>query len=141
MIINELRKKVKEKLDGLVEDGHLKQVIDQTKKFDLLKNVAVDYPVACIVSPAFTSELLDTGSNLRTFEFPIIVVNRDTEDEYAVDELKEVISDVFDRDYTLGGVANGGITPAASSATPETHNTKEYIIFVINISARVTVDV
>lgn len=142
MVISELRKKVREKLDGLVEEGHLKQVIDQTIEFNLLEKVVANYPVAFVVSPSFTSELLDTGNNLRTYTFPIVVILRGTEvDGYIVDELKEVISDAFDKDYTLGGVANGGITPAASPSSVENHNSKSYIVFVVTISARVTVQV
>ena len=102
------------------------------------------YPAAILSTPSVESDELSNGENLRTYLYEILfIVNGDDVPSVDyVEELMDAIFTEFDTNFTLGGVADGGVAPAMTQAVPViTAGDQSKIIFSINIHAKESVTI
>jgi len=140
MIAATLRNKIKAKLDTLVTSNDLSLVLNRSFKHHPLADPnLVKFPAAIVQPPSFESTELDTATNERTYTFDIVIVMKgdDISDIDAVETLAETIANAFDDDHTLGGTAQGGVSPAVSPIEQDEFNGKQLVMFVVTIKPRV----
>jgi hypothetical protein len=75
------------------------------------------YPLA-VVSPAdIQSEVIDSNNNRRTYTYEILVMQKGENLQSSTDleNIRQTIMDLFDKDLTFGGIADGGILPSSTT--------------------------
>lgn len=137
-IATTVKNAVKTKLDALKTAGTLKTVVVDDFKTDAISEKDIPaFPAAVLSSPACDGETEDNRDNTRIYTFEIMIVQKGENISSAndIEELAEAILDSFDNDPTLGGAAQGGVAPAASS-TPVTNGEKNYIAFTVTLKIK-----
>lgn len=136
--IRKVREKIVENLQTLVDAKDIAQVRSQSFGFDLLGSPSIKaYPVVFVTSPAFDAELLDSSRVIRSYDFILDVVctGSQTQSDYFIDELKEKIADLFDKDFTLDGEALEVQSVGSVAASTEISG-KRYIHFAMNLEVK-----
>ena len=125
-------------LNALVTAGTLKaaQEIDYSK--DALSADYSAFPVAILGMSSVVSQMEENVSNLRTYEFPILILQQgeNINAQTDIEDLRDAILNKFDTDYTLQGTAEGATEPTASPAFTAGTPDKAVIYFVITIKAK-----
>jgi hypothetical protein len=138
MSLATIKAAIKSNLDELVADEVLGGATISELKQDPLKNDTPSFPHAYLTPPSIGSEVSDNRTNIRTYTFDIMVLFQ-AENLASTTELEEKIEAIiekFDNDPTLGGTAQGGVLPVASSPEPLQHMSKELILVVVQIEAK-----
>jgi len=135
-----LRTKIKAILDTLVTSGDLSLVLNRSFKVHPLADPNLtSFPAVILQPPSFESIELDTATNERTYTFDMVVIMKgdDITSIDQIESLAETISNAFDDDFTLGGVAEGGVSPAVSPIEQDEFNGAQLVTFVVTIKPRV----
>jgi hypothetical protein len=138
-VINDVKNKIKDKLDTLVGTSLGTVLISDIKK-DPLDMEVFTYPAAFIMPPALGSSARLTNKELiRELTFSIMVVLKmdDVINTQQVEDLMQAMVDVLDNSITLDNVAIAGVTPTTSFPEPFIHNGNSLIVFDILCKARV----
>ena len=129
---------VKTRLDALVIGGTLAGATITDIKKDPLSSEFGAYPHAFLMPPAIESSALDNRTNLRTYNFSIMVLYN-AENISGTTDLEtsiEAILNAFDNDPTLSGSGMGGMEPVSSAPEPFQHGGKDLIMVIIELKAR-----
>lgn len=132
-----IKKAAAQVLKGLVSSGTIKgyQMQDYIKNMQDL--VFPSLPWAVLSTPsAVDSKIEYNASNMRTYQFDILVVARyeDTQSPIDVETLMDQVMLAFDETITLLGVANCGLEPAI--VQKGTINTGERNLICFNVRIR-----
>ncbi len=116
----------------------LKAYLVQDFRENLLENDLPAYPCAILMPPAVDSVEESRQTNLRTYTFDIVVVQKkeNLSGTNAIGELIEAIIDEFDNDPTLGGTATGGVPPGSSVPDEVTSADGTFIVFAVTLRPR-----
>ena len=120
----------------------LGSIINDDFKPDVLSKDFPSFPAAIITTPSFTSNIDDSQTVMRMYEFQILVVMNGENDVSAmsVAELGETITDILDDDPTLKGKDDQSVVvftePAMSQALTLNTTDKTYIVFTITVKAQ-----
>lgn len=128
--IQTVKASIKTELDTLVTATTLAAAVTQEVKEDPFKNDYPAYPIAVLTPPSIESTVLDNATNLRTYEFGVVLIFK-PENLESTTELEQTIEAVlnhFDDHVTLDGVASGGVEPAASAPAPLDYMGKQFIV-------------
>lgn len=141
--IQTAKNKIVTMLQTLERAETLREVVVQDLKKDPLSRDFASYPVAVITPPSLDqSEVLDNRSNVRTYQFAIVVLmkpeNFDTTTD--VENLQETIINLFDNDPTLSGNADAGLEPAFSRPYPLNHAGRDLVFFEIYLRVKIRKD-
>ena len=133
-----IKTQIVKNLNDLVDSGDLGFVDELDLSKDPFDQRYPKYPVALIGMSSFESEEKDNQTNLRTYIFPILILQKGENIELPVDmeDLRDALANKFDSDFTLGGTAIGAIRPAASTAYTASTPDKKIIYFVLTIKAQ-----
>lgn len=139
-LASNIKNAIKAHLDNLVNTGVLGTAIEYDLSKDPLSDAKLTslWPVALLGMDKTSSEYLTNRANFRTYEFPIMVIQRyNNLDNKSTDieDLKDLILFEFDNDPTLGGNASmvdAAATPLPAISTPD----KTYVLFLVNIIAK-----
>lgn len=137
--INDVKNKVKEKLDTLVPASLGTVLITDIKK-DPLDMEVFTYPAAFIMPPALgASSRLTNKELIRELTFSIMVVLKqdDVINTQQVEDLMQAMVDVLDNSITFDNTAIAGVTPTTSFPEAFIHNGNSLIVFDILCKARV----
>lgn len=120
--------------------GTLGAVVQEDLSKDPLAANYPAFPVAIVGMPDISSEYLDTSMNRRTYEFPILVLAKyeETTAPTDIEDLVDALIDKFDQNFTLGGLADGGVEAAATKGAPISSSDKTYVAIIVIIKARAT---
>lgn len=138
-VINDVKNKIKEKLDTL-NPTYLKYVEISDIKRDPLDQELQSFPACFIMPPAIgTVQRLDNRSIIRELTFTIMTILKqdDIVNTQQVEDLMQAMMDVIDNSITFDNVAVGGVVPTSSFPEPYIHSSKTYVVFDIIIKARV----
>lgn len=138
-VVNDVKNKIKEKLDTLVP-ATLKYVEVTDLKRDPLDQELQTFPACFIMPPSIaTVNRLDNRSITRELTFTVMVMLKqdDIVDTEQVENIMQAMMDVMDNSITLDNVAVGGVSPTASAPEPFVHSGKSYVVFDIIIKAKV----
>lgn len=141
--IQSAKTKIYTMLKTLESAETLREVVQQDLKEDPLKRDYPAFPVAIITPPSLEqSEVLDNRSNVRTYQFNVVVLmkpeNFDTTAD--VENLQETIINLFDNNPTLSGEADAGLEPAFSRPYPLNHAGRDLVFFEIYLRVKIRRD-
>lgn len=133
-----IKTQIVKNLNDLVQSGELGHVDELDLSKDPFDQRYPKYPVALIGMSSFESEEKENQTNLRTYIFPILILQKGENIESPVDmeDLRDALANKFDSDFTLAGTAIGAIQPAASTAYTASTPDKKIIYFVLTIKAK-----
>lgn len=125
-------------LEALKTAQVLKAYLVQDFRENLLEKDLPAYPCAILMPPAVDSVEESRQTNLRTFTFDLVVVQKkdNLSGANAIGELIEAIIDEFDNDPTLGGAADGGLPPGSSVPDEVTSADGTFIVFAVTLRPR-----
>jgi len=136
----DLKTKIKELvLDPLVTAGKLKEVQVDDFKMPLLQRSVAHYPAAILTSPEVTASTVSTfQTNQRVYTFQIVVLQKLENIAQAGDleDLIEALMDQIDKNYTLGGQADGAVEPSTSQPEPIVSQGHQLVAFAVQIRAK-----
>ena len=137
-LANPIKTQIKADLDALVTAGSLgaAQMVDYSK--DVFTADYSAFPVAILGMSSVESEASDNRDNLRTYTFPILVIQKSENltAQTDMEDLRDAILNQIDTDLTLAGKAVGGVLPVASPAQTMSVGDKSLVYFVITIKAK-----
>lgn len=133
-----IKEAIKANLDDLVEDEVLAGASISDLKKDPLAADTPAYPWAYLMPPSIESEALDNRTNLRTYNFDIMILwnAANLSDASEVETALETVLNKFDNDPDLSGTALGGVLPVSAAPQPLQHGTKHLIMGVVQIQAK-----
>lgn len=136
--LSEIKTAIKAKLDELVTAGTLAEVQEDDFKVGILERDIGAYPCAIITTPAIESGAETNRDNTRIYTYEIVVVQKQELVSTATDieDLAEAVLNKFDNDPTLGGKADAGVEPAASSPQAAIARGKGVIYFSVILRAK-----
>ena len=137
-LITNIKNAIKTKLDGLVTAGKLGEVQMDDFKLGVFDRDYGKFPVAILTTPSIEGGYLTNRDNLRTHTYEIIVIQKGENIESATDieDLIETILDAFDNDFTLNGIADGGVEPSSSTPQAVTSRGKSLVAFSVILKAK-----
>lgn len=137
-LANPIKTQIKADLDALVTAGSLgaAQMVDYSK--DVFTADYSAFPVAILGMSSVESDASDNRDNLRTYTFPILVIQKaeNLTAQTDMEDLRDAILNAIDTDFTLAGKAVGGVLPVASPAQTMSVGDKSLVYFVITIKAK-----
>ena len=140
----DLKTKLKTHLDELVTSGDLGQALETEFIKDYWQQAESNietYPVGILAEPAIIESIPSTnGSNLRTYEFEIVVMLKG--ENVTLDDVENVMDAILnkiDNDPTLGGVACAGVEPTTTSPAPVSSQDKTFVMFSIFVRAKASI--
>lgn len=126
-------------LQSLIDSQVIKSIIND----DLTPNpLTMDFPsFPCVVvgMPSQTSAYEENTSNMRTYEYPLLIVTRPEDyqkNRKGFEDMMDDISDAFDNQPTLKGAAEGGVMPTFTRPAPINTGDKTFIVTFAIISAK-----
>ncbi|MCR2833479.1 hypothetical protein [Parerythrobacter lacustris] len=133
-----IKEAIKANLDELVTAETLSGCSTSDLKKDPLAGDIPAFPWAFLMPPSIESEALDNRTNLRTYNYDIMILwnAEDVEDATTVEEGMEAVMQEFDNDPTLSGTAMGGVLPVSSAPQPFQHSGRDLIMAVVQIQAK-----
>lgn len=145
--LNLVKSAIQRTLESLVRQDILREIqIDDFKKSIFNRDFA-KYPVAIMTTPTVESVADTNLSNMRTYNFEIVVLSKqeDVADAAQIEELIENCLNEFDNDPTLKagedtGIADGGVEPSTSSPEAVQSGGRTWIAFSILLRVRATRD-
>ncbi len=124
-------------LEALVAAGNLGSVVEVKGSKDPFAVDVAKYPVAIIGGSGVESRPEEDQTNLRIYEFPILVLQiEENTGSQPIEDLRDKILNAFDTDFTLNGTATGSIEAAASPALSEATADHELLYFLVVIKAK-----
>ncbi len=125
-------------LDALKEGGTLGAYLVQDFRENILDTDFPGFPCAVLLPPSIGSVEDTNDSNMRTYTFDIVFVQKKENLASSTDleELIEAVLDEFDNDVTLGGAATAGLPPSASEPDEVTSADQTYVAFVVTLRPR-----
>lgn len=137
--IQTIKAAIKTELDALVTATTLGKAVSQDFKQNPLDQEHSAFPVAVLTPPSIENEILDNTSNMRTYEFGVVLIEKPENLTSSTDleQTIEAIMNHFDDHITLDGQACW-VEPASSSPAPIDYHGKSLI--VTEILLRVKVD-
>ena len=138
-LANPIKVQIKADLDALVTAGTLGSAASIDLSKDALDENYTAYPVAIVGLPRLEkSEMADNKDNLRSYLFPILVIQKaeNVVNPTDVEDLLDAILNKFDTDYTLAGQAVAAVEPVTTSEVLKSTPDKGLIYFAILIRAR-----
>jgi hypothetical protein len=138
-LANPIKARIKTDLDALVTAGTLGTAdsIDLSK--DALNEIYTAYPVAIVGLPRLeSSEMADNKDNLRTYLFPILIIQKieNITTPTDMEDLLDAILNKFDTDYTLNGNAVAAVMPVTTSEFLKSTPDKGIIYFAVLLRAK-----
>ena len=142
MIIQDIKNKIKAKLDTLVVAGTLKEIQMDDFKVGIFDREFASFPVAILTSPSVIGEVFMNTMNERTHTFNIVIIQKAENITTAndIENLMETIMNAFDNDPLLDGKSDAGMLPAVSSPEPVVSGSKSYVVFVVTMKAKAIKD-
>jgi hypothetical protein len=137
-IANPLKKQILADLQTLVDDG----VLGFAESIDYKKDVwTADYsafPAAIVLPPAITSDAEDNNNNLVNYQFTILILQKaeNISSPTDVEDLIDAVLQIFATDYTLGGIAQGGVLPPKIDSAPVNPGDRSLVATVVVINAK-----
>lgn len=138
-MLNAINDKILEKLDTLKWTG---KPLVEVKDYHTLSG---EYPYATFELVNIASEPLDNCSAIRIFQFDILVFQSILEDDSNRDEAKaniyyifDDIFELFDKDETLGGLADAGVNTLGGNLTPFITQTGKALVGRLELQVKVT---
>ncbi len=101
------------------------------------------YPCVVVGLPSQESDYETNRENLRTYEYPLMVIARQEDfagDTKMFENFIDDISDAFDNDPTLGGAAVGAVAAAFTRPAPINNSTKDILVTFAIIRAKALVE-
>lgn len=137
-LVTNIKNQIKAKLDALVTANKLGEVQMDDYKLGIFDRDYGKFPVAILTTPSIEGNYLTNRDNIRTHTYEIIVINKGENIATATDieELIETLLDAFDNDFTLNGVADGGVEPSSSTPQAVTSRGKSLVAFSIILKAK-----
>ncbi len=142
MMIQDIKNKIKAKLDAMVTAGTLGEVQMDDFKVGIFDREFAKFPAAVLTSPSVVGEVYMNTMNQREHTFNIVIIEKTENITSATDieNLMENIMNAFDNDPLLEGKSDSGMLPAVSSPEPVVSGSKSYIAFVITMKAKAIKD-
>lgn len=137
-MIESLSDKILENLNTL--KGTWKPFVDVYNYHTLENNW---YPYVAFELVDFLAEIGDNCSNMRTFIFDIYIfqeIASDNDRQEAKDIIYKAMDDVielFDEDFTLGGLATGGVEPIGGTIVPFITQSGKALVATIKLNCKV----
>ena len=141
--IQTAKEKIVAMLRTLENAETLREVVVQDLKVDPLSAEYAAFPVAVLTPPSLeASEVLDNRSNVRTYQFNVVVLMKPENFDSTVDveNLQETIINLFDNDPTLSGNADAGLEPAFSRPYPLNYAGRDLVYFEIYLRVKIRKD-
>jgi len=137
-LANLIKQQIKTDLDALVSSGILGSVTEQDLSKDALENDYPAYPAAILGMAQTESRYEESRANLRTYTFPIMVLQKweETITPEDTEELVDTILNKFDDDFDLQGMSVGGLEATVTPAAPASTVDKTYVYFLVIIKAK-----
>lgn len=125
-------------LQALVTSGDLGSVREIELTADPFAGTYPAFPVAILGTSDMAAAYEDEYNNARTYSFPILVIARqdDTNNNSAVEDVRDAIANTFDTDFDLGGTAIGAAEAAFSPTATASDDDKTFIFFIVTIKAK-----
>lgn len=136
--IKNIKLGIKAMLDQMQRDGDLGEVQVDDYRADVLTRDIGAYPCVVLSAPTLESEFETNQENTRTYTFILLCIekNENIDSSTRVEELIESLADVFDTDFTIGGLALAGVLPATSTPQVVEINGKSHILFTVTLKVR-----
>jgi hypothetical protein len=138
-----LKQAIVNDLQALVDAGTLNSsVVDNGSKLNIVDYTFAGFPAAVVSAVNVpSSDYEDTATNLRQYEWLVVVVtkpeNIPTTDPTYLEGLVDAVLGQFDGDVTMQGYANGGIAATTLAPPgPVNSSTLTYAGFYIIIKAK-----
>ncbi len=125
-------------LQTLVDD----EVLGFAESIDYKKDVwTADYsrfPAAIVLPPAITSDAEDNQNNLVNYQFTILILQKPENIQQPTDleDLIDAVLQVFATDYTLAGIAEGGVLPPKIDSAPVNTGDRSLVATVVVLNAK-----
>ncbi len=142
MIIQDIKNKIKAKLDAMVVSGIIGEVQMDDFKVGIFDREFAKFPAAVLTSPAVEGAVFMNTMNERTHTFNIVILQKAENIASAMDieNLMENIMNAFDNDPLLDGKSDAGMLPAVSSPEPVVSGSRSYIAFAVTMKAKAIKD-
>ena len=134
----QIKNQIVKDLNALVADGVLGAVQEIDYSKDAFTADYAGFPVAIVGMSSLKSDASDNQDNIRTYTFPILVLEKgeNLNANTDMEDLRDLIVNAIDTDFTLAGYAPGGVLPVASPAQTASMADKTFIYFIVTVEAR-----
>lgn len=127
-------------LQALITSGVLGAVIEQELTANVLKTDFPSFPCAVLGSSSMKSKWEWQQTNVRTYQFDILIVqlvdNLPASNAGYMEDLRDAIATQFDNNFTLAGAALPGVQAVFSDKRQTTENGKKFVTFMISLQAQ-----
>lgn len=137
-IANQLKIQILADLQALVTSG----VLGLAESIDYKKDVwTADYssfPAAVVLPPSITSDAEDNRNNLINYQFTILILQKaeNIQTSTDIEDLIDAILQKFASDYTLAGIAQGGLLPPKIDSAPVNTPDKALVATLVILNAK-----
>lgn len=138
----DIKKQIRLVLEELVREQTLRDVQVDDFKDDPFARDFTAFPTAILMTPSIQGSVETNRDNIRAYSYDVIIVEKaeNVTNSDQIEELAEKVLDAFDNCGRLGGYANAGLEPSATSPEAISVSTgRTYIGFIIKIVARALV--
>lgn len=137
---NLVKAQILAQLNALITAGVLAAVIEKEITANVLKENVPSYPCAVLGSSSMKSKWEWQQTNVRTYQFDIIIIqlvdNLPASNPGYMEDLRDAIATQFDNNFTLAGTALPGVQAVFSQKTQTTEQGRKYVTFMISLQAQ-----